>query len=126
MTQPSAQIATCRQLFIYVRNCLGNPFKIIVILTLVTEESLVAIMALALKGLITIPVDTPGQADALGAVGAHPANLADAVVGLGAVAAAGVARRVAHRVAAVVGRVRPSGHADYVAIGIADVAFSFL
>ncbi len=83
-------------------------------------------MALALKGLLTVPVDTPGQADALGAVGAHPANLADAVVGLGAVAAAGVARRVAHRVAAVVGGVGPPRHADQVAIGVTDVALSFL
>ncbi len=125
-------------------------------LTLVAEESRVSLPAPALEGALTVAVKAPAgeeedekrkkerlqsrwwrrvrgggvsspwQAHALRAVRPHPADLADALVRLGALPAALVAGRVAHRVAAVVVRVAPPGHADQVALGVADVVLRFL
>ena len=88
-------------------------------LTLVTEHPRPSLLAVALEGVGAVPVPATRQADALGAVGAEPADVAGADVGRGAVAvdAAGVADGRG-AVGVLVG---PAGQADHRAVARADV-----
>ena len=64
----------------YDKSCLSR-----LLLTLVTEHSRPSDLPIALESLFTASIDTSRQADTLGAVRATPANLADALVGTGAI-----------------------------------------
>jgi hypothetical protein len=66
------------------------------------------------------------QTDALGAVCPTPSDLAGAAVGLGAVALAVDAARLADGIAAVVGLVAVAGHATNVPALVADVVIVIL